>query len=160
MFNVANIAELATLLLLAYVAGCVLGHRLHRAWSSLRVHQSLTTLPPVMRPGPTHAARLAMATTTRAVKPLAADPRPQSLPSPCDGTKDDLQAIKGVGPKIEAILNDIGIYHYDQIAAWTQADADWMDNKLGFKGRVSREQWMRQAATLASHHATVPSKVA
>jgi predicted flap endonuclease-1-like 5' DNA nuclease len=36
-----------------------------------------------------------------------------------DGKPDDLKKISGVGPKLEGVLNEMGFYHFDQIAAWT-----------------------------------------
>ena len=63
---------------------------------------------------------------------------------------DDLKRIKGVGPKLEAMLNDIGIFHYDQIASWTEEEVAWADESfVGFKGRVSRDDWVSQAKLLA-----------
>jgi len=75
---------------------------------------------------------------------------PAALSAPRAGGADDLKKIKGVGPKLEKQVNDLGIYHYDQIASWTAADVAWMDENLeGFKGRVSRDDWVAQARALA-----------
>lgn len=63
---------------------------------------------------------------------------------------DDLKAITGVGPKLEKVLNDLGIWTYAQIAAWTPAEVAWLDDYLGFKGRVERDGWLEQAAALAA----------
>jgi NADH-quinone oxidoreductase subunit E len=63
---------------------------------------------------------------------------------------DDLKRIKGVGPKLEQELNEKGVYHYDQIAAWSDAEVAWADQHLvRFKGRVSRDEWVAQAKILA-----------
>ena len=67
------------------------------------------------------------------------------------GTADDLLVIKGIGPKINGILNSLGIYHYAQIAAWTPAQMDWVEEKLDFKGRIGREDWIAQARKLMTH---------
>ncbi len=49
-----------------------------------------------------------------------------------------------------ALVNDLGFYHFDQIAAWTPAEVAWVDENLaGFKGRVSRDNWVEQAAIFA-----------
>lgn len=59
--------------------------------------------------------------------------------------------IKGVGPKLEGVLNGLGFYHFDQIAAWSGDEVAWADqNLVGFKGRVSRDDWVGQAQALAS----------
>ncbi|MBK1635730.1 endonuclease, partial [Rhodovulum adriaticum] len=85
--------------------------------------------------------------------PAASDAgaRPAPLSGPRAEGADDLKQIKGVGPKLERQVNELGIYHYDQIAAWTEAEVAWMDENLeGFKGRVSRDDWVGQAKELAA----------
>lgn len=75
--------------------------------------------------------------------------RPTSLDVP-DGEADDLQRIGGIGPKIELILNELGIFHFNQIAAWTPGEAAWVDSYLRYQGRVIREEWVAQAKELSS----------
>jgi NADH-quinone oxidoreductase subunit E len=72
---------------------------------------------------------------------------------------DNLRLISGVGPKIEGILHELGIYTFDQIAAWKAAERDWVDNYLKFKGRVERDDWVKQASVLASGGAAEYEKV-
>ena len=62
---------------------------------------------------------------------------------------DDLKLISGVGPKIEKILHSLGIYTYKQVASWKKAERSWVDEKLKFKGRIEREDWVAQAKALA-----------
>lgn len=81
--------------------------------------------------------------------PVSDDSKPVALSEARSGGADDLKRIKGIGPKIEGILNGLGIYHFDQIAAWDQSNKDWVDNHLSFKGRIDREQWIPQADALA-----------
>ncbi len=83
---------------------------------------------------------------------------PHLLTEPRDGKKDNLSRIKGIGTKIEESLNDIGIYHFDQIAAWTTENITWADNTLGFPGRADREKWVEQAKLLATGEETEFSK--
>ena len=67
--------------------------------------------------------------------------------------------IKGVGPKLEVLLNRMGFFHYDQVASWTAAEVEWVDGNLeGFKGRVSRDGWVEQAKILAAGGETEFSK--
>lgn len=81
----------------------------------------------------------------------AAVAKPQSLTAARGGKPDDLKLIKGIGPKLEILCNRLGFYHFDQIAAWTAAEIAWVDDNLeGFKGRVSRDNWVAQARALAS----------
>ena len=84
---------------------------------------------------------------------------PMKLEGPRDGAADDLKKIKGVGPKLEALLHRMGFYHYDQIANWTASEVAWVDDNLeGFKGRVSRDDWVDQAKLLATGAETEFSK--
>ena len=76
---------------------------------------------------------------------------PGAIAQPRNGQADDLKKIKGVGPKLEALLNALGVFHYDQITAWGPDDIVWMDENLnGFKGRVSRDEWVAQAKALTT----------
>ena len=85
--------------------------------------------------------------------------KPATLEGPRDGSADDLKKIKGVGPKMEGLLNSMGFFHFDQVAAWTDAEVAWVDDNLeGFKGRVSRDNWVEQAKLLASGGETEFSK--
>ncbi len=61
---------------------------------------------------------------------------------------DDLKIISGVGPKLEQVLNKLGVSTYAQIAAWTDADVMRIEEHFGFPGRVSRDGWIDQAAKL------------
>lgn len=63
---------------------------------------------------------------------------------------DDLKKIKGIGPKIEKQLNELGVHRFAQIAAWSDDNVKWVDGYLSFRGRIQREEWISQAKTLAS----------
>ena len=85
--------------------------------------------------------------------------RPEALSAPKGGKADNLKEIKGVGPKLEALLHEMGFYHFDQIANWGPDEVAWVDENLkGFKGRVSRDNWVDQAKTLAAGGETEFSK--
>ena len=73
--------------------------------------------------------------------------QPESMRKPAQ--PDDLKRISGVGPKIEHTLNSLGIWTFDQIASWKKAERDWVDNYLRFKGRIERDEWVKQAKKLA-----------
>ncbi|MFK7752014.1 MAG: NADH-quinone oxidoreductase subunit E [Sedimentitalea sp.] len=77
--------------------------------------------------------------------------KPATLAAARNGEPDDLKLIKGVGPKMEELLHSMGFFHYDQVAAWTVSEISWVDQNLkGFKGRVSRDNWVPQAKLLAT----------
>ena len=84
--------------------------------------------------------------------------KPKGLDGPRDGKADDLKKISGVGPKIEGLLHDLGIYHFDQVADWTGEQVEWVDGYLKFKGRIEREDWISQAKILAAGGETEFSK--
>ena len=72
------------------------------------------------------------------------------MPAPRADKGDDLQRIKGIGPVNEKRVHELGIYHFDQIAAWTREEIRWVGTYLSFPGRIDREQWVSQAANLAA----------
>lgn len=89
----------------------------------------------------------------------AAGTRPPALDAPRDGKPDDLKQIKGVGPKLEELLHSLGIWHFDQIASWSEAELAWVDEHLdGFRGRATRDRWIEQARILAEGGETEFSK--
>ncbi len=84
---------------------------------------------------------------------------PAALNGPRGGKPDNLKEIKGVGPKLEKMLNGMGIYHFDQIAGWSDSELAWVDSNLeGFRGRASRDNWVDQARVLAAGGETEFSK--
>lgn len=63
---------------------------------------------------------------------------------------DDLQAMKGVGPKLASLLRAQGLARYDHIAALGPDDLARLDAHLGaFRGRLARDRIVEQAALLA-----------
>lgn len=83
--------------------------------------------------------------------PVALQPedfrQPTSMPKP--RKPDDLKAISGIGPKLESVLNGLGVWTYAQIAQWAPEEIAWVDDYLAFKGRIGRDDWIGQAAGLA-----------
>ncbi|TPI49614.1 NADH-quinone oxidoreductase subunit E [Mesorhizobium sp. B2-9-1] len=73
--------------------------------------------------------------------------RPAGIERPA--TVDDLKLISGVGPKIEGTLHSLGIYTFAQVAAWKKAEREWVDGYLNFRGRIERDDWVKQAKALA-----------
>ena len=84
---------------------------------------------------------------------------PELLDAPRGGKADDLKRIKGVGPKMEKLLNEVGVWHFDQIASWKAKHIAHVDEKLvGFHGRITRDEWVKQAKVLAKGGETEFSK--
>ena len=104
------------------------------------------------------------AATKAAAKPAAAKPAAKAAAKPAAkaaakpavlakaraGGADNLKMIKGVGPVLEKALHTTGVFHFDQVGAWTKADAEWFDDNVkGANGRVIRDGWVKQAKILA-----------
>ena len=117
--------------------------------------------PPFVTPPP---APVAMPLVDAPVAP--AEPTPESIASEpiasgisltalgipaAIGAPDDLLQLKGVGPKLNALLNSLGVHRFDQIAAWGGSEIALVDGHLGsFRGRIVRDNWVEQAGLLAS----------
>lgn len=88
----------------------------------------------------------------KVTKPKAAKPEGLvRLKAPRKGRADDLQEIEGIGPALEKLVNSLGFYHFDQIAAWTEADIATVDAEMKtFKGRITRDKWVEQAKIIVA----------
>jgi len=75
--------------------------------------------------------------------------KPRAIERPA--APDDLKAISGIGPKLEQVLNGLGVWTFAQIAAWEKQEIAWVDDYLSFKGRIDRDGWIAQAKSLASN---------
>ncbi|MEO1775448.1 MAG: NADH-quinone oxidoreductase subunit NuoE [Pseudomonadota bacterium] len=105
------------------------------------------------KPAPQPDAAAAPAPKPKATpEPEAAEPEvPAEAPdlyteAPADA--DDLQRMKGVGPKLESTLHELGVYRFAQIASWSPAEIAWVNERLSFKGRIERDDWIGQAKQL------------
>ena len=89
-----------------------------------------------------------VAASTPATEPVAAPELPSAATT---AAGDDLTRIKGLGPKIAALLQTLGVTNYAQIAAWDDAEIDRIDAQLDrFQGRIRRDNWVEQAKLLAA----------
>lgn len=77
---------------------------------------------------------------------------PQFLDAP-NGAPDDLKKILGIGSVLEEKLNGVGIFHYHQIAEFTDTDVDNINTHLSFPGRIQRDEWITQARELSQGYA-------
>ena len=153
MTNLPHIIEVALLLLVAFLIGCLIGYFLRCVLFRPKTAEVAPVAAPTAKPAPVVAP-----TPKPAPVVAATDGRPQTLDKPRAGKKDNLKRIKGIGPKIEGILNKLGIYHFDQIAKWNRKTIAWVDDYLSFKGRIDREEWISQAKLLAKGETTEFSK--
>lgn len=84
--------------------------------------------------------------------------KPKGLEGPRGGKADDLKRIRGIGRQNEGRLHALGIWHFDQVAAWSADEALWVGSYLAFPGRIEREEWISQAKSLAAGQETEFSK--
>ncbi|WP_112308895.1 NADH-quinone oxidoreductase subunit E [Pseudogemmobacter bohemicus] len=98
------------------------------------------------------AAKMVEATPVPlAALPVGEGKKPESLRGPRDGEADNLKEIEGIGPVLERLCHELGFYHFDQIAKWSDEEVAWVDQNLkGFKGRVSRDKWVAQAKLIVA----------
>lgn len=149
------------------VIGCVVGAvaaiALLIGWRAPQKSDPQNVSAPTAKPAAVASAPKAQAPASAAPAPEAKAPegakKPQFLSAAREGRPDDLKLIKGVGPKLEKTLHDMGLFHFDQIAAWGPKEQSWMDDNLvGFKGRATRDDWVTQAKILADGGETKFSK--
>lgn len=77
--------------------------------------------------------------------------KPEGLSAPRGGVADDLKEIEGIGPVLEKLCHELGFFHFDQIANWSEAEIAWLDQNLkGFRGRVTRDKWVAQARLIVA----------
>jgi NADH-quinone oxidoreductase subunit E len=146
----------------AAAAGIFLFVALHspeRSGPGLVAHGAVQAAPAA--PEPVAAAPVAAAPVVAA--PVVAAPaaavmsapttvgrKPEGLSAPRGGKADDLTIIKGIGPKLAELCHSLGYFHFEQIAAWSADEIAWVDENLeGFRGRVTRDDWVGQAKVLA-----------
>ena len=122
---------------------------------------SLPNLPTNVPAEPEPSPAPVKETKTTLIKDSKPAPKAEDKPEIVEvaaGEEDDLKRIKGIGPVNERALNELGIYKFGQIAAWTPANVDWVEDFMSFPGRIEREDWIAQAKTLAEGEETEFSK--
>lgn len=123
--------------------------------------------PTPKAPAPKAAAPIAavakVAAPKTAVKPPVAKVKAEAAPKAAKAAKaapkssipDNLELIKGLGPKVNGMLKGLGVTSFAQVASWTAADVAEMDGKLGaFAGRITRDNWVDQAQLLSAGDVT------
>jgi predicted flap endonuclease-1-like 5' DNA nuclease len=172
--------ETGVLLFASYLIGCCLGCWLKKMLAvepvavaepaplpkPVMVSAPVPPPPPVV-PKPAPVAKAAP-TPVKLAEPAAAaalpdedkhaGKRPAGLVAARGGKADDLKWVKGIGKQNEGRLHGLGIWHFDQIAAWTRENIEWVGSYLAFPGRIDREEWIKQAKALASGKETEFSK--
>ncbi len=152
-------------IIVALLIGIAIGwwmYRTGRTASTGRGESSATVLPPpppmeradvagrdpMAREGRGIADQGAAATKDDAGQIFGVEAHPD-IPGP-SGPPDNLQILKGVGPKLALRLNENGIYRFDQLARLSPNEIGMLDERMGpFKGRIARDRIVEQSAFLA-----------
>lgn len=137
------LAEHWILLVIALVIGLIV------AWFLLRTNRR-TRVTGASKDVLDEGAERAQRNSALVDAPPAATKDPEPVVKVSDGNGDELTRIKGVGPKLAATLESLGVTSFAQIADWDDAEIDRIDAQLGrFEGRIRRDDWVGQARLLA-----------
>jgi predicted flap endonuclease-1-like 5' DNA nuclease len=143
------VSEYWPFLVLALVALAILALVALRPRQRVRLSNEQTPLRPHMHGERRGVADAAAAAGAHVAGDIINAPVHSNLPG-ASGPPDDLQRLKGVGPKLAGMLNDLGISRFDQLARLSDADLERLDGQLGaFRGRLRRDQVPQQADYLA-----------
>lgn len=104
---------------------------------------------PTLKAAPVAEKLKESAAQMRAQSGKAPSARPVALSAPRGASADDLSKIKGLGPKSVEKLHALGVFHYDQIAGWSDDNIKWIEASIGAAGRVKRNGWVEQARALS-----------
>ncbi len=115
-------------------------------------HLEQRPMQTVMAPSPDVARRDEPEAAPRvAAPPLSRRAKPPVLPAARNGAPDDLTLIEGVSLLQQTTMYSLGVFHFDQIAAWSEENVAWVDQYLRLQGRIGEEEWLEQARELAAH---------
>ncbi len=113
----------------------------------------------VATPPPVAPAPAAPAVAADDDDPSIVAERPTGIAGPrWRQARNNLQRIRGIGKVNEAKLNELGVWHFDQVAAWTAPQAKWVNSFPVVSRRIQREDWIGQARVLATGADTAFSK--
>ena len=137
------VLELALWTLLTFFLGCIVGCIMRKLFAGGETE--------ALRNVPGEGTTASTAVPVEGAAPITADTpeRPKGIAAARASQPDNLQRIAGIGPSHERTLQNLGFFHFDQIAAWTPAEVAWVDDHLKFDGRIEREEWITQARLLA-----------
>lgn len=107
--------------------------------------------PPQMSAAPVAAPEQAAEPVRVAAQTAARRAKPPVLPAARNGAPDDLTLIEGVSLLQQTTMYSLGVFHFDQIAAWSEENVAWVDQYLRLQGRIGDEEWVEQARELAAH---------
>lgn len=147
--------DLWPVILIAILICAALAFLLLRPRQSVRLSDSAPVRPHMVhrdQPAPSEGRSIAdemAAATSDVTGDIIEAPVHANLPG-ASGPPDDLQRLKGVGPKFAEILNERGIIRFEQLARLGPDEVQRLESTLGpFRGRLTRDRVTEQADYLA-----------
>lgn len=149
------------LLIVALVIGAIVGTLIFRPRQRVKLSDSTPVrphmaveqrrpMPDPVPPRPVHGGRGLIDEAASAFGDVSGDILRSNVHAELPGASDNLQRLKGVGPKFAKLLHSQGIFSFDQIARLTPNEVDRVDAALGaFRGRFARDRIVEQADFLA-----------
>ena len=110
--------------------------------------QDRASLAPTAEPVSIAKANTLPASTATAMPPSRMPDNANAHSTGVAAKADDLKRISGIGPKLEKVLNGMGVTTFADIAKWTDKDMLKIDATLGLDNRIVRDEWVRQAKAL------------
>lgn len=107
--------------------------------------------PPQIIAAPAPAPEQEATPVRVAAEPAARRAKPPVLGAARNGAPDDLTLIEGVSLLQQTTMYSLGVFHFDQIAAWSEENVAWVDQYLRLQGRIEEQEWLEQARELAAH---------
>jgi len=146
----AFLTEYWPIILVAALIGLITGYLYFKPSQRVTLSDSAPVRPHMTKSGEGKSvADEAAAATSDVAGQILGTKVHAELPG-AEGAPDDLQRLKGVGPKMAALLNERGITRFDQIAGLSPGQVETIDASLGaFKGRFTRDRIVEQADYLA-----------
>ena len=139
--------------LVALVIGAITGYLVFRPRQRVRLSNSTPLRPHMTTPARTGEGRRITDEAAAAASDVAGHilgARVHAELPGASGPPDDLQQLKGVGPKFATMLNERGITRFDQIAKLSPGQVETIDSAMGaFRGRFERDRIVEQAHYLA-----------
>ncbi|MEM9147741.1 MAG: hypothetical protein AAGC57_16270 [Pseudomonadota bacterium] len=133
----------------AFLIGLAVGYVIW-GWKRKPVSETTDDTPAAEAEPPAEASAEPETTAEADAPDLPPAPAPKNLFTETPDQVDDLKKIKGVGPKMESVLNAKGVYQFAQIAAFTDEDLRGLDAATkSFPGRAERDGWVAQAKALS-----------
>jgi len=144
------LAEIVLYLLIAGLIGFGIGWSVRSKFEKKSSEESTSVSSPKSTKVEEVATKLSKEEPSGESEEVKEDQNPPALLTEARAEgKDKLSSMKGIGPVIEKKLNELGIYHFNQIASWNRDQEKWIETQLAFPKSIAKEEWVKQAKELS-----------